>query len=205
MLRFTPLLFLISLFLVSCESGEISTTDPNGDDSNPTVRLAATFNDDGTTTIDVESDSPLGGGTETVTLPAGTTVLLTSNVDDPQGVKETKIWPVGVSFTTSQLQSAAYENSDPMNAFTSVDRVLTYEVEAGREARFFANARNFGGGFFGTTTAGSGTIIIQGSGSLPSLPAGHSTQDITLASILSMIAMSLPWVDSFHLVRPLWA
>lgn len=185
MQRFFPLFLLLAWALTSCETGEISTTDPNSDETNPNVRLAATYNDGETTTVDVESDSPLGGGSVTVTLDPGSTVLLSANVDDPEGIKETAIWPIGVSFTTSQLNSSAYENSDPANAFTSVDRVLTYEVTAGTEARFFANARNFGGGFFGVTTASSGNIIIEGTGSLPSLPSGVLSQEISLTIDMS--------------------
>ena len=185
MQRIIPFFLLLAFAMTACESGGISTTDPNSDETNPNVRLAATFNDGETTTIDVESDSPLGGGSETITLDPGDVVLFTANIDDPEGVKEAAIWPIGASFTTSQLNSSAYINTDPTNAFSSIDRALTYEVTAGSEARFFANARNFGGGFFGVTTASSGNIIVKGTGSLPSLPAGVLSQEISLTIDMS--------------------
>ncbi|MEO0896939.1 MAG: hypothetical protein AAFY71_11105 [Bacteroidota bacterium] len=170
---------IMTLWMLSCDSETISTTDPNEDDSLPFSTLKYVYQESG---MERESDQLEHQGsfiaeTREIEVEAGTTVEFTAIAEDEEGLRSNNIWALGTSYSQEELDNASFENADPAMARKESMVSLTYIAEAGKEVHFVAVAENY---HHELSTSFSGKLIIKGKGDRAPLPASVQSTDITL-------------------------
>ena len=180
-MKISWMILFIGILFTACESGEIVTMHPNGDETPPDIVLRVSFVDSNTgqneTVILTNHDSKQ---LEHLPVEIGTPVWVSATATDAQGVHALRLWSVGVDFV--DMLESEYLNPDPSNAYQEVTRAGNFIAtrEHGHIV-LFANAVNFGGGETSTTTREVGCIeLIVNGPETPPIPAGALYHDVEM-------------------------